>query len=278
MSTQAELRQAARDAVRASVPDELWDENESFVRELIRSIEAHPAGRHPLSQAMHAGEFDRSALKLIALEFHHAFGQVFPNVVLQAMQLAQQLQARLGIAGASACRFLLQLNLLDELGFSMGSAPDGLGGDPRRAHAVKLRELMEALGVSDRDLSEYRPTLAATRVREAWDTVYADGALLIPLLAVAEMLSQRFFAPAKRTMTARGVEPVDYLDAHMEDVGGVHLDAVHADDLWYASTQFTEAKRRDEIRGSTLDALDRIAAFLDSLAERAVEAAHRQSD
>ncbi len=85
--------------------------------------------------------------------------------------------------------------------------------------------------------------------------------------ASADANSVLRFAERVGRGTARGVEAVDYLEMHLESVGDAPLDEVHAEDLWYAAMQFTEPRRREEIRENTLEALDAVAIFLDSLVE-----------
>ncbi len=264
MTRVQELRSTARAAVRDSVPAAVWSRNRAFVQDLIRSIEAHPSSRHPLIEALQAGTFDRRALRAIVLEFHHSFGRLFPEVLLQVMRLAGELEPRLGLGGVSACRFLLQLNLLDELGFDLDGA-----SDPRRAHIAKQLEMVQAVGISEEKRRCYQPSPAAAAVVRIYEAAYGDGARLVPLLAMTEMLSQRFFGPARKTFEKQGVGSVEYLEMHLGRPEGALLDEVHAEDLWYAAIQFVEPDRMSEIRESVMAALDAIEVFLASLIDLA---------
>ncbi|WP_249337141.1 hypothetical protein [Serratia plymuthica] len=70
---------------------------------------------------MNSGEFYLNQMKVFHLEFYHAFSQVFTDAVIEALSSAKRLEGRLGAREKMAARFLLQINLLDELGFHPGT-------------------------------------------------------------------------------------------------------------------------------------------------------------
>ena len=80
-SLMVDLDQPRKKAVaimRASLPDELWRRNESFVEHLRKLIAEHPVARHPAIQVLNDGGLSAHAMRAIHLEYRHAIVQIFP--------------------------------------------------------------------------------------------------------------------------------------------------------------------------------------------------------
>lgn len=88
-------RKNAIDAMKASVPQDAWDMNMSFIETLKQEIRNHAVSRHAAIDTLNGGEFGKDEMKVIHLEYRHAIVQVFTDALLMAQHLSAQLEPRL---------------------------------------------------------------------------------------------------------------------------------------------------------------------------------------
>jgi hypothetical protein len=259
-------RRAGREAVRLSVPPDLWQANELFARQLLEQVEAHPIHQHPIIRELENGTPDLAAQRTFHLEFRHAFAQIFTDVVINAMATASQLEERLGAPGKVSARFLLQLNLLDELGFQPQPTPSDYAGNPQLAHYAQFHLLLEQLGVGAKELGEFSPSRAADACRRTFTNYYCDHCLLTCVLAISETVFKKFAGPWATSVRARagaaGAE--GYHNIHIEH-DGEFLDDDHSEDAWYVFRQALTRDRYAELITKSQVWLDTWAGFLDHL-------------
>jgi hypothetical protein len=263
------VRVTSRETVRASIPSQIWEENGQFVQEVQQLIRQHPLLQHPLLQMLDNSELSHDVLRRIHLEFRFTFAKIFTDSLILAMYQAQTLEAKYGPIAKVSARFLMQFNLLDELGFSPAAAqsPGEYGGSPRDAHFIKFDETLAELGCTWREADRYVPSDAAVHVRRHIEGSYGDYALLLGTLAVAETVFDKFAAPwAKNVARQTSVDTATgYHAIHVEHEGH-SMDDVHSDDLWHVFQQGVSLDRYDEVRSSISQYLDLLVAFVNSLA------------
>ena len=261
-------RSVCREVIKSTVPPELWEQNSRFAEEIHTLISTHPLATHPLISQLDMSQLSVPALVRAHLEFRYTFAQIFTDSLLRAMVLAETLEPRLGVLGKASARFLLQFNVLDELGFSASNEAGGdYGGSPRKAHYVQFDETLKQLGMTQEQIVSYQPSEAAVTLRRAIEANYADYSMLLASLAVAESIFDKFAGPWAKSMATRtSVNTEDgYHSIHVEHEGE-SLDAYHSEDLWYVFRQGVEPSRYEDIRTRTAAYLDTLKRFVDNLA------------
>jgi hypothetical protein len=260
-----DARGRCRAVIRELVPSELWARNERFCGELQDAMRGHALLHDPLITALSSGQLPPEALRRLHLEFRYSFAQTFTDALLRAMVLAAGLEPRLGAVGKVAARFLLQLNVLDELGFAPGG--DGYRGTPCDAHYVKFHDTLRQLEISEPEANAYVPSDAAVACRRMIESAYDDLVATLAILAVEETIFESFAGPWSTNMRERTTVDVEsgYHAIHI-DHGGSSLDDHHAEDLWYVLRMALTPERYEHARTATSNCLDTVHCFVRSLA------------
>lgn len=252
----------------------MWEQNGAFVREVKQLIEGHPIMRHPLIGMLDGADLPLELIKRSHLEFRFTFAKIFTDSLILAMYEARALEPSYGPLAKVAARFLMQFNLLDELGFSPSSTSDSAtgrpleyGGSPHDAHFIKFDQTLAQLGYGWRDADGYIPSDAAIAVRRKIESSYGDYPLLLSVLAVAESVFDKFAGPWAKNVRERTAVDVEsgYHAIHVEH-DGHSMDDLHSEDLWYVFRQGVTEDRYAEIRRHTSEYLDTLMEFVDSLA------------
>lgn len=238
-SLMVDLDQPRKKAVaimRASLPDELWRRNESFVEHLRKLIAEHPVARHPAIQVLNEGGLNAHAMRTIHLEYRHAIVQIFTDALLAAQLQSRQLEPRLRPGAKLAPRFLLTLNDLDEFGFRPGLDADGYyRGNPTYAHYPLFERVLDDYGISLLERQTYAPTSSSRTVREFLEHSYGNYLDVTVLLAAAEEEVILFSPPLRKATKALGIDVSDgYYFVHgvSEDETAEAADDDHENDLW----------------------------------------------
>lgn len=259
-------RIVCRAIVRETVPPGLWEQNERFCHELLAQIKGHPLLSDPLIAALGEAKLDIEPLRRLHLEFRYAFAQTFTDALLQAMVLTRKLEPRLGPMGKVAARFLLQFNVLDELGFQAGNGV--YAGTPVNAHYVKFFETMRELGIDDAQVAAYVPSDAAVACYRMIESAHDDLETTLAILAVEETIFESFAGPWAANMRQRTVVDTreGYHAIHVHQDGIESLDDHHAEDLWYVLRMALVPGQYNQARRKTAECLDTVHRFVRSLA------------
>jgi pyrroloquinoline quinone (PQQ) biosynthesis protein C len=261
-------RLLAREMVTNSVDVAIQEKNKNFTEQLINKIESHRLMSHPILSAMDSGTFNAEQMAAFHLEFFHAFAQVFTDAVIETMRSATELDDRLGAKAKAAARFLIQINLLDELGFSTGVDETGnYLGNPEQAHYVQFFNAVNELGASESEIKQYRPSAAAIACRATFENCYGDYSQLITLMSVSETVFHDYASPwAKNVgMTTKIDASQGYHSIHVEDESGESIEDGHSEDAWTLFAQALVPERYEEIDRLVDIWLDVWAEFCDHL-------------
>ncbi len=261
-------REVGREAIQKSVPAELWQKNVAFTDELKQIIQKHRMYRHPLTGLLETEDLNKEISKVLHFEFAHAYAQIFTDSLIYAMAQTSELEKRLGPGGKVAARFLLQLNLLDELGYGPNEKVTGdYWGNPALAHYVEFAKTLQQLGAKPGEIFEYKPSPAAKAARKTFTDYYTDYALLTCVLAVAETVFSLFAGPwAKSVARSTDINVNEgYHAIHVEDEHGDFIDDEHSEDSWYIFRQAVTPERYDEVRKKVGQWLDIWNDFGDSI-------------
>lgn len=253
-------RQRAVNAMKASIPVSLWEQNELFLDALREEIKKHPVSMHPAIANLDAGVFELERMRKIHLEYRHAIVQVFTDALLIAQHQSRQLEPRQAPGSKIYPRFLMTLNVLDELGFHPSlSANQDYQGDPNHAHYLLFERLLDNYGISADERSQYVPSSIAQKVRVFLENSFSDYTLVVALLAVAEIEVILFSPPLRRNTAALGIRVNEgYYHVHgvSEDKSCNAADDYHENDLWYVLTQAILPADYTKIRTACLEYCD----------------------
>jgi hypothetical protein len=266
----SDARKAGREAIQKSVAAGLWKKNLAFRAELLGAIQAHEVMCHPVIAELDAGRLDLSAQRRFHLEFGHAFACIFTDALIEAMFTSRQLESRLGVIGKISGRFLLQLNVLDELGFVPGgvSTPD-YAGNPHLSHYAQFDATLRQLGISAAQADAYVPSAIAEACRATFEQNYDDHAALTGVLAVAETVFTRVAGPWAKCVGANtGIDvSTGYHSIHVEK-DGHFVDDDHSEDAWFVFQQALTLERHADISAKVTRWLDTWSAFFDQFLDR----------
>ena len=263
-------RKYAREAIEKSVDSELWKKNVAFTDRLIEKSHAHYMSNHPIISAMANNAFSLEAIKVVHLEFRAAFAQIFTDALIRLMETSSQLEPALGAKAKDASRFLVQMNVVEELGFSPSDNGTSFCGHPGYAHYWQFAETLTALGAPEHTWKDYVPAPESLDTRESLEVNYEDHLRLALVLAVIETVFIHYAGPwAKNTLYVCGQDISDgYHSIHTEDDDGNFIDDDHAEDSWYIVRQALTEDRYEELERLTEDTLDIWVRFVDMLMEK----------
>jgi hypothetical protein len=267
-------RASSRQAILDSVDPATWERNVKFSHELLEVIASHRLGSHPILAAMDSSDFDIEWLKFFHLEFSRAFAEIFTDSLVYAMATCSQLEPLLGAKGKVAARFLLQINMLDELGFQPMKTDKGeYAGHPYLAHYVQFTETLVGLGLSEEEIKSYVPGDAIQAARASFEDYYGKHKELTCVLAVAETIFSKFAGPwAKNTGDKTSLNVSEgYHSIHVEDDHGDFVDDEHSEDSWYVFRQAITSEDYDAMRKLVIKSLDVWANSADYVYEKGMD-------
>ncbi len=266
-SNESISRQAVREIIISTVGREAWKTNQRITTLLQIKFKEHALQNHLLLQYLGNGEIDLEMQKLAHLEFANAFSQPFTDLLLSTMLDTNELYLSQGAKGQMSARFLLGLNLLEEMGFTLDPKSEDNISTPLNAHYLKLLQSIEALGVTEEQRDTYKTTEATKRIVEMM--FRARGNLLneLTFLTVAESLFPLFSGlwaqsvnDLSETKTNHG-----FHDIHIDDEEGNNIEDDHGGDAWHLLTQALSPEREEEVSIYMDEWLDAISGFLDGL-------------
>lgn len=241
-------RDSGRAAIERSVPAELWRKNGEFNQKIRDLIDDHPLKSHPIKALLMQATLNVEISRYMHLEFAHAFAQIFTDSLIYAMATSTQLEPKLGPLGKVSARFLLQLNLLDEMGY--GAAPEVTGdywGNPMNSHYIQFVNTLKELDATPELLQTFKPSAAAGASRRTFTDNFQDHVMLTLVLAAAETLFTEFASPwAESVKKSTNIDTSKgYHKIHVED-DGHFIDDDHSEDSWYLFRQAADPARYDE--------------------------------
>ena len=128
----AALRKQAHEAVAGSIPPAVWRANGAALETLLEALARHPSQHHDVWRLTPTA--CPASWQLRFLGDYGALMEAVTDSVTRSLNLVAQLGPQMGNAGVYGARFLILINLLGELGYSIGD--NGLKGEPAHAHAL----------------------------------------------------------------------------------------------------------------------------------------------
>lgn len=276
-------RESAREIVRNSIDLQAWQQNEAFTRALAEKIRAHRLHHHPIVAAWERGEFTLAGMRFVHAEIRAGFLEVFTESLLRLMQTTAELEVPLGARAKMAARFLILLNVAEELGLKPNAFEGDAGesaefrGHPAYSHYWQLAETLEALGMPEADWRREPPTEEARATRATLEDNHGDHLRLAAILATIETVFMPYYGPWARNAIAICPAldiPDGYHTIHVEDETGHFVDDEHSEDSWYIVRQALTPDRYAEIERAVLEALETWAGLMDRLVAKNRELKH----
>lgn len=264
-------RTSARQVVRDSVDAGLWNRNDAFTRKLVDTIKAHRLYSHPILKAWERNEFTAESMRMVHSEVRVAFAIVFTDALLRLAQTTTQIEPMVGPRAKMAARFLILLNVMDELGFKPNPAEaESFAGHPGHSHYWQLTETLEALGAPEETWASYVAAPESRVTRESIERNFGDHLRLATVLAVIETVFVPYYDPwARNTIAVCSSDIADgYHSIHVGDAEGNSVDDDHSEDSWYIVRQALTPERYAEVETVTAEVLDVWNRFIDMLLRR----------
>jgi hypothetical protein len=268
-------REASRQIVRESVDAQAWHANEAFTRKLEGMIQASRLFNHPVIASWSRKEFTLASMAIVHSEVRAGFAEHFGDALIHLMQTTTTLERRLGPKAKMAARFLIQLNVLEELGYKptpLGKA--GFCGHPGFSHYWQLVETLTALGEPESTWASYVPSPEAHAAAATLRGNFDDHLRLAVVLAGIETAFIPYYGPwADNTIAVCQTDiSGGYHSIHVEDDAGTVVDHDHSEDSWYIVRQAVTPDRYAEIEALLADTLEVWARFIDMLSVKDREA------
>lgn len=215
---------------------EQWFQNGLFINELKGRVFAHSLFRSPALAILNEGEANLSLVKRIHLDYRFAIVKIFTDALLMAQFLARNIEERLPPSSKIAPRFLLTLNLLDEIGFSPNQSDSNYyQGNVGRAHYPLYENVLDQLGISLDEREAYEASQPAVKLKIKLESAYENYLSVIALLAIAEQQVIAFSPALKRSLIHLGIDVSEgYYHVHgtSTDESLSAADDDHENDLW----------------------------------------------
>ncbi len=240
--TQSEnARLEALSFIKNSIPATLWNKNVHEVQELQQICIQHPLFQHPILTRLCTQTLSLEQLKFIHLNYFTAIVKTFTDALSMVIYQALQLESHKNIhtvdrvRAKAYARYLLSLNLIDELGFNTHELSLS---SPAKSHLVYFMDLLKLLQVDPLDQKAV--------VTEAYDlnqfnqphlTSY-DHLLLI--LACAELQVIKYSEALRINLKKYDVQFTHgYYACHgvVDHSKRLANDDNHEDDIWALFTQ-----------------------------------------
>jgi hypothetical protein len=266
-------RESGRAAIKATVPEQIWAENDRFTQSLRAKLLRHPLSTHPIREFFDTETMSKEKTLVVHLEFGYGFAQIFTDAVLNAMAQATQLEPRIGPRGKVTARFLWALNLMDELGYSPSGTTESYAGHPLLAHYFQFVQLFKDLNSKENALTSYVASDAARGARRSFENEYGDYARLTTILALSESIFDKYAGSwADNVKKSTGVDTSQgYHTIHVQDDHGESIDDDHSEDSWTLVKQAITPERYAELDAAVDKWLDCWAEFADNVMRLAVE-------
>ena len=228
--------------IQNSLSPELWRNNACAIGELKQRTASHDLFRHPMLERLKACQLSLEQLKSIHVNYFTAIVKIFTDAQSMLIYQAAALENNANIHKESRisakvyARYLLSLNLMDELGFNTHNLAQS---SPAKSHLIYFLDLMRQLEL---DASQqHKAEAEAHALQEFIQQHMHSYADLLLLLACTELQVIKFSEALRINMQA--YDPafaLGYYACHgIADNSSQHLanDDKHEDDIWALLTQ-----------------------------------------
>ncbi len=198
---------------------------------LLQEIKEHRLFSHPVFTLLSEGKFSRSELREVHLDYRLLVKQ-FTDTILMTQFKTRELDSILNDNGFMSARFLITLNILDEVGFYPGD--NEYLGNPKFSHFILFDEVLTELGATLSEIKSFKHSKDAINLHSYVESSFDDlGALIVYLIVTEE--GAMHYSPAMRK--AAQLEGLDvsqgYYNVHGDTTDSITEgeDDLHQDDV-----------------------------------------------
>ncbi|USE82289.1 hypothetical protein [Acinetobacter tibetensis] len=264
--TQSEnARLEALNFIRHSVEPSLWHRHIEQVNTLKQYSLQHPLFQQKILERLHNQALSLEQLKLIHINYFAAIVKVFTDalsmLIYQAYQLEQHpnIHRQQRIHAKAYARYLLSLNLIDELGFNTYQLPLS---SPSKSHLVYFMELLQALEIDP--FNEQEVCNEAYELDQFIQSHLDSYEHLLLILACAELQVIKYSEALRINLEKYDSRLTEgYYDCHgiVDHTNRLANDDNHEDDIWSLFTQSYQGIQSNEYQTVVQEYLDLWAKF-----------------
>ncbi|SDQ24766.1 hypothetical protein [Pseudovibrio sp. Tun.PSC04-5.I4] len=204
-------RYVVQDLIKAETPTDRYAQNYKFIEQLMVEIKEHRLFSHPVISDLQNGVLSKAAVTDLHMDFRLLTKQ-FTDVILMAQFLTREIDSKRNMDHMSA-RFLITLNLLDELGFYAGQGD--YEGTPKHSHYLLFEQVIDQLGVPREGRDAYKCGAPAVELHRYVEEIMNDFLGVLMYIAVTEEEAMVYSPPMREAARAVGVSvDAGYYNAH----------------------------------------------------------------
>ena len=207
-----------------------YTKNGQLMENLLLDMREHRLFSHPVFQALKSGDFDKKALQELHLDYRLIVKQ-FTDIILITQFKTRELSA-FSDSLFMESRFLITLNIFDELGFWPGD--NQYLGHPELSHFLLFDKVIEELKVSTEERKAFKNSSEALALHAYLEASVDNLARLLVYLIITEE-GAMYYSPAMRASAQQSGVDVSqgYYNVH-GDTGDALTegeDDLHQDDI-----------------------------------------------
>lgn len=268
---QMSCRKIARQALKRTLPENIWEQNWSFIQNLRKKLSKHKMLNHPLIEQMNHRQLKKEELKKVFLNFRPLVER-FTDVLMTAGVLTYQVNNTLDKGTKMYSRFLLTLNILDEMGFQPDVDHRGYyQGSPFLSHFLLYEDMLRQAQITEEEKTNFPVCEATQEILAFWQWGHPVTSHLLKLIAslVSTEMIALYFSPALRN-NAEVFESIDfssgyfYVHGSSQDESINAADDDHEDDLWYIATQNLTLEKHKTFEKDIVFFMEKWVSFWDA--------------
>jgi hypothetical protein len=207
-----------------------YKENKILMDKFLLEMRKHRLFSHPVFESLKQGEFDKQSLQELHLDYRLIVKQ-FTDIILMTQFKTREL-AIINDDIFMATRFLITLNIFDELGFWPGD--NQYLGNPSLSHFRLFDQVISDLNIEKNVKEKFINSIEAKHLYEYLETNITDLNVLLVYLIITEE-GAMYYSPAMRESASKfGVDVTKgYYNVHgdTEDEMTEGEDDLHQEDI-----------------------------------------------
>ncbi len=245
-------------------------ERQRLTDKLLECIKGHRLFSHPVFTLLSEGKFSKSELREVHLDYRLLVKQ-FTDTILMAQFKTRELDVLLNDNGFMSARFLITLNILDEVGFYPGDKQ--YLGNPKFSHFILFDEVLRELGVTSSEIKNFKYSKGATDLHAYIESSFDDLGALMVYLIVTEEGAMHYSTAMRKAAHLEGLDVSQgYYNVHGDTSESITEgeDDLHQDDVINILQLLINEDNFEHFVKLTNDVCTHWAQFWDEQASRCV--------
>lgn len=231
------------DFIQNSIDLDLWKQNSTAIDIFKNRTKSHRLFEHPILNNLHEHQFSLDQLKFIHINYFTAIVKNFTDAlsmtIYQAVCLENNhlIDQKKRISSKVYARYLLSLNLIDELGFNTHNLEQSSASKSHLIYFIKLLDQLQIDNSEHQNATQYEAYALSEFIQNHMNS-YAE---LLLILACTELQVIKFSEALRDNISIYGNQYTEgYYACHgiaHEDSTSLANDDNHEDDIWILFTQ-----------------------------------------